>query len=137
MFRRNYSEGLRLGHKAHRIAVTAGNKQGQLASIGYQALCWASLGDFGHCVRLVKEGKELTVQTGMLSADIGQKLLNIEAEVYQLRTEHAEARHVAREGSSSNMPTLGDARQGSASNTPTLGDVREGSASNYERPANH
>ncbi|KAJ7815336.1 hypothetical protein B0H14DRAFT_3476289 [Mycena olivaceomarginata] len=90
----NYSESLRLARKTHRIAIAAGNVWGELFGIRWQALCYGALGDFKRSVQWVNEGKDLVLWAGMQGGELESLLMNIEAEVYHLKTEYAEARHI-------------------------------------------
>ncbi|KAJ7765964.1 hypothetical protein B0H14DRAFT_3592726 [Mycena olivaceomarginata] len=90
----NFSEGARLAYQAHRIAVAAGNLNGECTCIRWQALCYCSLGDLKRSTQLIGEGKELVATAGIQGGELESMLLNIEANVYQLKTEYAEARRI-------------------------------------------
>jgi hypothetical protein len=90
----NWSEALRLSREACRIAVAAGNVWGEVSGIEWQARCYSQLGHFKHSIQLVQEGKALIAQGGMQGGDSELRLTHLEGEVYELRTEYAEAQHI-------------------------------------------
>ncbi|KAF7333355.1 NB-ARC domain-containing protein [Mycena venus] len=92
--RGNYSEGLRLARKIHRIAVATGNVSGECSGVRWQAVCYEALGDFKRSTQLLCEGKELVARAGMQGGQFESMLMSTEAELYQLKTEYAEARHI-------------------------------------------
>ncbi|KAJ7796314.1 hypothetical protein B0H14DRAFT_3551206 [Mycena olivaceomarginata] len=92
--RGNYSESLHLARKMHRIGVATGNVKGECNGIRWQAICYMSLGDFNHSIQLLEQGKELVVRAGMQGGEFESILLSLKAEVYRLKTEYAEARHI-------------------------------------------
>ncbi|KAF8180799.1 hypothetical protein K438DRAFT_1976616 [Mycena galopus ATCC 62051] len=90
----NYRECLRLARETHKIAIAAGNIWGEVNGIRYQAFCSRTTGDLKASMKWVQKGKELIVRMGMQGGILETHLLNIEADLYQLRTEYAEARQI-------------------------------------------
>lgn len=90
----NWTEGLRLACKTHKIAVAAGTVREELNSVYCQAQCYLALGDFKHSMQLVKQGKALVAQAGLQGGSIGTILTSIEGSVYHAKTEYTEARQI-------------------------------------------
>ncbi|KAJ6592593.1 hypothetical protein B0H19DRAFT_1055300 [Mycena capillaripes] len=90
--RGNYLRALQLAQEAYRIGRASGNIRGELNGIRFQALCYSSMGDFKQCMKCLEEGKELVVQAGLQGGQVESMLMNIEADVYQLKTEYSNAR---------------------------------------------
>ncbi|KAJ7864641.1 hypothetical protein B0H14DRAFT_3603109 [Mycena olivaceomarginata] len=101
-----WSEGLRLSREIHRIAVAAGNLRGELNSCLCQAQCYVGLGDFKNGMQVVNQWKALILPAGIQGGESEFALLNSEAEIYYLRTEYAEARHVQEAILSHTSPVL-------------------------------
>ncbi|KAF8180803.1 hypothetical protein K438DRAFT_1197287 [Mycena galopus ATCC 62051] len=93
-FQGNWSEALQLARRTERIAVAGGNLWGELSAIRTQALCCLGLGDLTYSMELVNRAKELVVCLGMQGGQLECAIMNLEAEVYQLQTEYAKARHI-------------------------------------------
>ncbi|KAF8146820.1 hypothetical protein K438DRAFT_1944425 [Mycena galopus ATCC 62051] len=92
----NNSQGLKLAREAHRIAVVAGDVWGEITSLRCQALCYYGLGDFKCCLALVHNAKELLRRADMQVAQINILFMNLEAELYHVKTEYPAARHIHR-----------------------------------------
>ncbi|KAJ6530584.1 hypothetical protein B0H19DRAFT_1082314 [Mycena capillaripes] len=92
--RGNYWECLRLARKTHRIAVATGSVSGEFHGVRWQALCYQALGDFKRSTQLLDQGKKLVDRAGMQGGLLESMLMNTEGDLYQLKTEYAEARHI-------------------------------------------
>ncbi|KAJ7721979.1 hypothetical protein B0H14DRAFT_3520459 [Mycena olivaceomarginata] len=57
-------------------------------------MCYAALGDFKRSTWLLSKWKDLVARAGMQGGEFGSLLMNMEAEVYQLKTEYTEARRI-------------------------------------------
>ncbi|KAF8207388.1 hypothetical protein K438DRAFT_1962313 [Mycena galopus ATCC 62051] len=93
-FNGNYSQTLKLAREIHRFSVVAGNIQGELSTIRWQAMCYTLLGDFKHSIQLLGQGLELLVGAGLKGGENESRLMNSKADAYQLKTEYSEARHI-------------------------------------------
>ncbi|KAF7373044.1 NB-ARC domain-containing protein [Mycena sanguinolenta] len=93
----NFSEGLELARRSHRIAVAMGDIMGEVNGIRCQAMCYKGLGDFKHSMKLLGKGRQLVLRAGMQGAEVEAMLMSLEAHIYQLKTEYAEARQVHEE----------------------------------------
>jgi tetratricopeptide (TPR) repeat protein len=89
--RGNFSESLRLAHKAARIM---GNVSGQCHRARWQILCYKALGDFKHVTQVLGEAKELVASAGIQGGQFHNIIMDSEAEMHLLRTEYTEARHI-------------------------------------------
>ncbi|KAF7344685.1 NB-ARC domain-containing protein [Mycena venus] len=90
----NYSKGLQLAKETYRISRLSGNVWGELNGVRLQALCYALLGNFKQSLELLDEGKGLIVRAGVQGGEMESILMNIEANVYQDKTEYSTARHI-------------------------------------------
>ncbi|KAJ6471460.1 hypothetical protein C8R45DRAFT_1078276 [Mycena sanguinolenta] len=90
----NFSEGLQLARESHRIAVATGDIMGEVNGIRCQAMCYKGLGDYKYSMKLLGKGRQLVLRAGMQGAEIEAMLMSLEAHIYQLKTEYAEARQV-------------------------------------------
>ncbi|KAF8207366.1 hypothetical protein K438DRAFT_1962295 [Mycena galopus ATCC 62051] len=93
-FNGNYSQTLKLAREIHRFSVVAGNIQGELSSIRWQAMCYTLLGDFKHSIQLLGQGLELLAGAGLKGGGDESRLMNSKADAYQLKTEYSEARQI-------------------------------------------
>jgi tetratricopeptide (TPR) repeat protein len=92
--RGNYSKGLQLAKETYRIGRASGSIGGELDGVRLQALCYSSLGDFKQSLELLDEGKGLIVRVGLQGGEMENLLMNIEATVYQDKTEYSNARRI-------------------------------------------
>ncbi|KAJ6565535.1 hypothetical protein DFH09DRAFT_984319 [Mycena vulgaris] len=92
--RGDYSRALQLAQEIYRIAHASGNLRGKLNGIRSQALCYSSMGDFKQCMKCLEEGKELVIQAGMQGGQMEILLMDIEANLYQTKTEYSNARRI-------------------------------------------
>jgi tetratricopeptide (TPR) repeat protein len=93
-YRGNYSKGLQLAKEICRIACALGNIGGELNGIRLQALCYSFLGNFKQSLELLDEGKELIVRVGVQGGRMESFLMNLEATLYQDKTEYSDARRI-------------------------------------------
>ncbi|KAF8187844.1 hypothetical protein K438DRAFT_1764556 [Mycena galopus ATCC 62051] len=91
-FQGDHVEGIRLAREAHRLAVVTGDVRGELISIRSQALSYYGLGDFKSSLQLVTKGKELARRVGMEGSNLESRFMNLEAEIYYLKTEYGVSR---------------------------------------------
>jgi tetratricopeptide (TPR) repeat protein len=87
-------EGLRLSHEIQRTAVAAGNIRGELLGLECQARSYLGLGNFTHAMQAVDKWKALILPAGMQGGESEIIMMGFEGEVYHLKTEYAEARHI-------------------------------------------
>ncbi|KAJ7800145.1 hypothetical protein B0H14DRAFT_2900838 [Mycena olivaceomarginata] len=92
--RGTWSEGLQFSHQAHRISVAAGDIGGELTSFQCQARCYLAFGDFKHGLDITKEWKALILRAGIQGGVPEFTLMNMEAEIHQLRTDYASAKKI-------------------------------------------
>ncbi|KAJ6457683.1 hypothetical protein C8R45DRAFT_880271 [Mycena sanguinolenta] len=90
----NYSEGLRLARKTHRLSVTAGYLIGELDGIRWQAMCCNGLGDFKDSIQLSDAATAIVVSAGLQGGGAETTVMNTKALAYELKTEYAEARRL-------------------------------------------
>jgi hypothetical protein len=57
-------------------------------------MCYFSLGEFKQCIKCLEEGKVLIAQVGVHGRQLETRLMNIEAELYQLKTAYSNRRHI-------------------------------------------
>ncbi|KAF7352079.1 NB-ARC domain-containing protein [Mycena venus] len=92
--RGEYSKGLRLAREMRRLAAASENVKDECHGVRLQVMCCATLGDFKQSMQLVTEGKDLVVRAGLQGGQFEGMLMTIEAEVFKLKTEYAEARRI-------------------------------------------
>ncbi|KAJ7791110.1 hypothetical protein B0H14DRAFT_3567790 [Mycena olivaceomarginata] len=92
--RGNYSKGLQLAKEIYRIGRTLGNVWGELDGVRLQALCYLSMGNFKQSLELLDEGKELIFRVGVQGGQMETLLMNIEANLYLLKSEYSDARRI-------------------------------------------
>jgi tetratricopeptide (TPR) repeat protein len=88
----NYSKALRLAKETCRIGRASGNLQGELGGVRLLAVCYLFLGNFKQSLEILNEGRELVVRAGLQGGEMETFLMNIEANVYELKTEYSDAR---------------------------------------------
>ncbi|KAJ6537893.1 hypothetical protein B0H19DRAFT_1078999 [Mycena capillaripes] len=92
--RGNYWKGLELARKTYRIAVATGSIIGEFDGVQRQAVCYKALGDFKRSKQWFSEGKELITRAGIQGGRLESGLMSNEGDLYQLKTEYAEARRI-------------------------------------------
>ncbi|KAJ7765111.1 hypothetical protein B0H14DRAFT_3593245 [Mycena olivaceomarginata] len=90
-----YSKALQLAKETYRIGRVSGDVRGELNGIRFQALCYSALGNFQQSLELLDEGKELIIRAGVQGGRMESQLMNIEANVYQDKTEYSNARRTS------------------------------------------
>ncbi|KAK7030126.1 NB-ARC domain-containing protein [Favolaschia claudopus] len=90
----NPGQGRQLARKAYKIAAASGLIRGQCEGIRWQALCTEALGDFNSALQVLQKGKDLVLTAGLHTGGFEGLILNLEGEVYNLKTEYSRARKV-------------------------------------------
>jgi hypothetical protein len=90
----NYSRALDLAKETYRIARGSGNIRGELDGLRLQVLCYSSLGYFKQGLELLDQAKKLIIRAGLQGGEMEMLLMNLEAELYQMKTEYSDARRI-------------------------------------------
>ncbi|KAK6977185.1 NB-ARC domain-containing protein [Favolaschia claudopus] len=90
----NPGQGRQLARKAYKIAAASGLIRGQCEGIRWQALCTEALGDFNSALEVLQKGKDLVLTAGLHAGGFEGLILNLEGEIYNLKTEYSRARKV-------------------------------------------
>ncbi|KAJ7796681.1 hypothetical protein B0H14DRAFT_3157858 [Mycena olivaceomarginata] len=92
--RGQYSKSLELAQKAYKIAVTTGDVRREFRAVRRQAMCYCALGDLKRSAQCISTVKDLVVRAGMQGGEYETLVMEFEANLYQVKTEYVEARHV-------------------------------------------
>ncbi|KAF7373142.1 NB-ARC domain-containing protein [Mycena sanguinolenta] len=90
----NYSEGLQLARKIHKLSVTAGYLWGEIDGIRWQAMCCNGLGHFKDSIELSNAAMAIVVSRGVEGGEAEMVVMNTQALAYELKSEYAEARRL-------------------------------------------
>jgi hypothetical protein len=90
----NYLDARALSQEAQQMAESMGDLFEQAQTVGVEARCCLSIGDFKSSARLCSEARELLLGYGMQGTDADLRFQNFEAEIHLLKTEYPEARAI-------------------------------------------
>lgn len=90
----NYSEGLRKGIEAQKLAKRRGNFALEADCMRTQTLCCIALGNFEYAAALCAEARELLAACGLDGSGPDLLLLNSEAEIRFYKTEYDDSRRI-------------------------------------------
>ncbi|KAJ7122181.1 hypothetical protein C8R44DRAFT_919353 [Mycena epipterygia] len=79
-------------HAAQGIAQLCGDLSHEAYAQWIEAVCVRSLGDYKNCIFICHRVQKLLELCGMCESRLGHNIINVEAEVHQLKSEYAEAR---------------------------------------------
>ncbi|KAJ6566742.1 hypothetical protein B0H19DRAFT_713516 [Mycena capillaripes] len=90
----NYLVARTLARRAQEMAELIGNLLEQAQTVGIEARCCLSIGDFMSSARLCRRARELLSGYGLEGTDADLRFQNFEAEIHLLKTEYPEARAI-------------------------------------------
>ncbi|KAJ7067361.1 hypothetical protein C8F01DRAFT_665982 [Mycena amicta] len=93
-FRGNYQESIRRASQQQKIGTATANTNAQISGCRLQAMAFTALGQFKQSAQRLTEGREVIEYNNLQGSEVDHMFMNSEADVFQLKTEYLEARHI-------------------------------------------